>query len=196
MVPMITKRLKRILLVAIGLGIMGLAILAIRRFSPVKQQVFRVDQVWGNASDLVGRRITVEGPADFEIWMTAVLCCPPSCDCNETYGFVSLVSEGDIRYNSEHSYRDDIGISFDGSGNECSMKCAPFDPQHVERLRITGILLAQWVDWKIAGLPLTDIDFSASYQFVNGEWRGIPTGSFTIPLATVTPHPNACTPRP
>ena len=193
---MMTKQLKRILLVAIGFSILALAIFAIRKASLVNQQKFTVAQVWENARALVGRRITVEGPAAFQTWMTAVLCCPPKCDCNETGGWLYLTSEGIIRYNSEHKYRDDIGVSVECSGNECSLTCAPFDPNNVERLEITGTLVAYEMDGEIAQLILEDIDFSASRQFVDGEWRGIPTGSFTVPLATMTPHPNACPPTP
>ena len=177
-------------------GILGIARIRQQDSLLASQNYFRVDEVWANADALVGRKITVEGKVSFEIAQAVILCCPPSCDCNETYGWLYLISDSSTRYNKEMKYRDDIAVQITCGGNECSLTCSPFDPQYAERLEITGMLDSEERDGKIRGLYMSEIDFSASRQYVDGEWMPISVGSFEIERATLTPHPNACQPSP
>ncbi|MBN2149662.1 MAG: hypothetical protein JW726_19900 [Anaerolineales bacterium] len=194
---MIQKVLYRLIAAALSVEIVVLITLVVAK---VKQdyhyqeyhRYYSVAEVWENAPTLVGKTIAVEGPVSFEIGQTAVLCRPAFCDCNETYGYVDLISDCSVRDNSGRSYRDEIGVQIDCVGNECHLTCTPFDPTYPERLLITGTLVSDERNGQIAHLYITDIDFSASRQWVNGEWQDINTGTYIIPRASIPPPPKPC----
>lgn len=156
-------------------------------------QPLTVYEVWKRAENLEGQVIRVQGKADLVVIMTAMLCCPPSCDCNQTDGLLCLVSESPDRVNIDCAVVDLIEIEIpDCRGNECSLTCSPFYPGEIEAFEFTGELQISYVRGHPCGLRLINVDLSASQQFVNGTWEPIPTGTFTVPLVQPTQDPSLC----
>jgi len=159
----------------------------------VPDQPLSVYEVWLRAEDLEGQVIRVRGKADFMLMMTAVLCCPPRCDCNRTDGSLRLVSENPTRVNIDCAIVDLIEIDIpDCQGDECSLTCTPFYPGDIEAFEFTGQLKVSYVRGHPCGLQLNNVDLSASQQYINGAWEPIPTGTFTLPLAQPTQDPSLC----
>jgi hypothetical protein len=159
----------------------------------IPDQPLSVYEVWQWAEELDGQVIHVQGKADFMIMMTAVLCCPPKCDCNMTDGSLRLVSENPTRVNIDCAIVDLIEIDIpDCQGDECSLTCAPFYPGEIEAFEFTGQLDVFYLRGHPCSLKLTHVDLPASKQWVNGVWEPIPTGTFTIPLAQPTQDPSLC----
>ncbi len=159
----------------------------------VPDQPLSVYEVWLRAEELESQAIRVRGKADFMRMMTAVLCCPPRCDCNLTDGSLRLVSENPTRVNIDCAIVDLIEIDIpDCQGDECSFTCTPFYPGDIEAFEFTGQLTVSYVRGHPCGLRLINVDLSASQQYVNGNWEPIPTGTFTIPLAQPTQDPSLC----
>lgn len=156
-------------------------------------QALSVFEVWQRAEELEGQVIRVQGKADFMMSTTLVLCCPPSCDCNETSGLLRLVSENPTRVNIDCAIVDLIEIDTpDCRGDECSLTCTPFYPGEVEAFEFTGQLKVFYVRDHPCGLQLIHVDLTASQQFVDGAWGPIPTGTFTIPGGGPNQDPSLC----
>jgi hypothetical protein len=156
-------------------------------------QALSVYEVWLRAEELEGQVIRVQGKADFIFMMTALLCCPPRCDCNQTDGLLRLVSENPTRVNIDCAIVDLIEIDTPAcQGDECSLTCTPFYPGEIEAFEFTGQLKVIYVRDHPCGLQLTNVDLSASQQFANGAWEPIPTGTFTVPLLQPTQDPSLC----
>lgn len=159
----------------------------------IPDQPLSVYEVWLHAEELDGQVIRILGTARFWTVITLELCCPPSCDCNETYGFLRLVSENPTRVNIDCSVDDLITIDLPiCQGNECSLTCTPFYPGEIEAFEFTGRLRVSYRQGHPCSLSLTNIDLSTSQQYVGGRWEAIPTGTFTVPLIQPTPIPGAC----
>jgi len=159
----------------------------------VPDQHLSVYEVWLRAEELEGQVIRVRGKADFMLMMTAVLCCPARCDCNQTDGLLRLVSENPTRVNIDCAIVDLIEIDVpDCQGDECSLTCTPFYPGDTETFEFTGQLKVSYVRGHPCSLQLINVDLSASQQYVNGNWEQIPTGTFTVPLAQPTQDPSLC----
>ncbi|MBE2220978.1 MAG: hypothetical protein IAF02_05530 [Anaerolineae bacterium] len=157
------------------------------------KECYQVTEVWKDVRGLAGKRICVNGKAEYSIATTLSLCCPASCDCNETFGEVRLISEEKITYNPRVSIIDYISLdSPTCKGNECQITCSPFNPEGIEYFHLIGTLSVTSRNGEPAWLKLTDLDMQNSRQFVNGKWEPIPTGTFVKPLATATPVPNSC----
>jgi hypothetical protein len=141
-----------------------------------------VGDVWKYASSLEGKRICVKGKAETEIYQTLLLCDPPSCSCNQSSGNLSLVSEEDIVRNPRVSIVDTVTIySPICTGNECSVTCTPINPFTADHFRFVGSLAITYLsDGRMVSLELKDVNLSASRQLVNGDWKPIPTGSFSM----------------
>ena len=93
------------------------------------------------AEELDGQVIRVQGKAEFSIMQSLVLCCPPRCDCNETDGWLELVSENPSLVNIDCSIVDSIEIETPTCrGDECSLTCTPFYPDDIEAFEFTGQL--------------------------------------------------------
>ena len=166
-----------------------------RMHSPteISDQPLSVYEVWLRAEELDGQLIRVQGKAQFNIMQTLMLCCPPRCDCNETGGWLELVSENPTRVNIDCSIVDSIKIETPSClGDECSLTCTPFNPDRVEAFEFTGTLRIDYLRGHPCNLQLVNVDLSASQQFVNGVWEPIPTGTFTVPLAQPTQDPSIC----
>ena len=102
-------------------------------FRHTLNQPLSVHDVWLHAEQLQDQLIRVQGKAEFGHFMTALLCCPQRCDCNETQGMLWLVSENPRRVNIDCAIRDMIEINAPNcQGDECGMTCEPFNPQGVE----------------------------------------------------------------
>jgi hypothetical protein len=156
-------------------------------------QALSVYEVWLRAEELEGQVIRVQGKADFMIMETLMLCCPPSCDCNQTDGLLRLVSENPTRVNIDCAIVDLIEIDTpDCRGNECSLTCSPFYPGEIEAFEFTGQLKVLYVRDHPCSLQLTNVDLSVSQQLVNGGWEAIPTGTFTVPRVQPTQDPSLC----
>jgi hypothetical protein len=152
-----------------------------------------VYEVWLQAEQLEGQVIRVRGKAEFSIMQSLVLCCPPRCDCNVTDGWLELVSENPTRVNIDCSVVDSIEIETPAcAGDECSLTCTPFYPGEIEAFEFTGQLSVFYLRGHPCDLRLTNVDLSASQQFVNGGWEPIPTGTFTIPLGPPSQDPSLC----
>ena len=76
----------------------------------IPDQPLSVYEVWLRAEELDGQVIRVQGKAEFSIMQSLVLCCPPRCDCNETDGWLELVSENPSLVNIDCSIVDSIEI--------------------------------------------------------------------------------------
>ena len=159
----------------------------------ISDRPLSVYEVWQWAEELGGQVIRVRGKANFITWMTALLCCPPSCDCNETEGMLWLVSENPTRVNIDCATVDFIDIDTpDCQGNECSLTCTPFYPGEIEAFEFTGTLRIDYLRGHPCYLQLINVDLPASQQLVNGVWGPIPTGTFTVPLAQPIQDPSLC----
>jgi hypothetical protein len=104
-----------------------------------------------------------------------------------------LVSENPTLVNIDCSIVDSIEIETpDCQGNECSLTCSPFYPGEIEAFEFTGQLKVSYLRDHPCGLQLTNVDLSASQQFVDGVWEPIPTGTFTVPLVQLPQDPSLC----
>jgi hypothetical protein len=171
-----------IILLLVGLIVVGLAgLLACLIMRP--HGCSGVGDVWKNARNLEGQRICVEGKASAYISQSLQLCDPPRCDCNQSFAFLSLVSEDKIVRNPRVNIVDEVVIDKPScSGDECTITCSPFNPFAADRFQFFGKLSINYLsDGRMARLSLTDLDLSASRQLVGGTWQPIPTGTFTNP---------------
>lgn len=152
-----------------------------------KPNYLTVPEVWEDAPSLAGEQIRVRGWKRFYHSVTVQLCQPPSCDCNQSKGYLELLEEGlpseDDRYFSMSKIVIP-GSSLDCRGNECYMVCTPFDPTCAEAFEFVGRLrIAEWNE-NNKQLWLEDLDLEASRQLIDEEWVPIQTGRFTITLRT------------
>lgn len=73
------------------------------------------------------------------------------------------------------------GVTCDTDHLAKQVTCEPFDPTRASTYEFKGELNVETVGKKDI-LWLSDVDFERSRQLVDGEWKAIPLGSFTIPL--------------
>lgn len=159
----------------------------------ITNRTLSVYEVWRQAEALDGQVIRVQGKANFMIIMTAMLCCPPRCDCNQTEGWLWLVSDNPTVVNIDCAWIDFIEIDTpDCQGDECSLTCTPFNPDKIEAFEFSGQLSVFYLRGHPCSLKLIHVDLPASKQMVNGNWEPIPTGTFTIPLVQPTQAPSLC----
>ncbi len=182
-VPARGRPRKRLLL---WVGLIILAVVGVIAYVLLNQhKCYSVGQVWQHARALRGTRICVQGKAVTQVSFTALLCDPPTCDCNQSSGYLELISEDKVVHNPKVSLVDSITISPSlntpmCSGNQCTLTCSPFDPRAADRFQMVGTLSVSFLaDGRLLGLQLTDLDIPASRELVNGNWQPIPTGVFT-----------------
>lgn len=187
------RKLAGVILALLALLLAVASLFLILRGELTDDRCLSVTQVWENARSFDGERICVRGKAEYSIAMTLVLCCPPHCDCNNTWGELTLVSEEQTTYNPRVSAIDYISLdTLTCEGNECSISCSPFNPSDVDYFEFVGTLTVSERNGEPAWLKLTDLDISTSRQLVDGEWGAIPTGTFVKTLPQPTPIPNSC----
>jgi photosystem II stability/assembly factor-like uncharacterized protein len=144
-----------------------------------KRSYLTVQQVSQQAESLAGRQIRLRGYGYFSVSMTAMLCVPSRCDCNQSSGWLELYGE---QPDPEHLSRlydlANIRIaetSLKCAGDECSMECSPFDPGLARQFEFAGRLRIDY-----GNLILEDLDLAASRQLINGSWFPIETGKFSV----------------
>ena len=173
------RKQKKGLLLLLVLIVIGLA--GILAYIIMYNRCYSVGEVWKYARVLNGARICVKGKAVTEVFQSLQLCDPPTCDCNESSGSLTLVSEEGIVRNPRVAIVDTITIySPICSGNECTITCTPLNPFAADYFQFVGRLSIRYLsDGRMAYLELKDVDLSASHQLVMGDWQPIPTGTFT-----------------
>jgi hypothetical protein len=182
-----------VILALLALLLAVAALLLMLRGKSSNDSCFSVAHVWKNARSFDGERICIRGKAEYLFGMTAVSCCPPHCDCNETWGELRLVSEEQTTYNPRVSGVDYISLDTPiCRGNECSISCFPFDPSGVDYFEFVGTLTVSDCNGEPAWLELTDLNISTSQQLVDGDWGPIPTRTFVKVFTKSTPIPNSC----
>jgi photosystem II stability/assembly factor-like uncharacterized protein len=158
-----------------------------------KHSYLTVDEVWQKADSLNGKQVQVRGYPFFQKTQTLVLCEPQRCNCNESQGELILVGE-ELQPENFGKILDLPTISIASSslkckGDECTMKCTPFDPTVAREFELVGTLKMEHDD-----LFLDDLDLAASRQRIDQEWLPIETGTFTVsgkstPSQTQSPTP-------
>lgn len=192
-VTIVQRKLVGAIFALFALLLVVVALFLILRNKPSNDRCFSVTHVWENARSFDGERICVRGKAEYSIAMTLVLCCPPHCDCNDTWGELRLVSEEQTTHNPKVSLVDYISLDTPiCKGNECSISCSPFDPSDVDYFEFVGTLTVSNHNGEPAWLKLTDLDISTSRQLIDEEWGPIPTGTFVKTLPQPTPMPDSC----
>jgi hypothetical protein len=172
-----------ILLALIVIGIAGILAYIITHNSG---RCYTMGDVWKYASSLDGKRICVKGKAVMEVIQSMVLCDPPNCDCNESSGNLTLVSEEGIIRNPRIAIVDTITIySPICTDNECTITCTctPINSFAADYLQFADRLSNRYLsDGRMAYLELKEVDLSASCQLVNRDWQPIPTVILHAPL--------------
>jgi photosystem II stability/assembly factor-like uncharacterized protein len=149
-----------------------------------KPSYLTVQEVSQRAESLAGKQIRVRGYGYFSVSMTVMLCIPSRCDCNQSAGWLELYGE---QPDPQHLGRlwdiPSIRIADDSlkcQGDECSMKCSPFDPGLARQFDFVGRLKIDY-----GNLILENLDLAASRQLINASWVPIETGSFTVTRAAL-----------
>jgi photosystem II stability/assembly factor-like uncharacterized protein len=144
-----------------------------------KRSYLTVPEVSQRAESLDGTLIRVRGYGYLSMMMTAVLCDPPRCDCNQSSGWLELYGE--------QPDPDHLGRLFDlptiriaesslqCAGDECSMECSPFDPGLARQFEFAGRLRINH-----GNLVLEDLDLAASRQLIDVNWVPFETGKFSV----------------
>jgi hypothetical protein len=159
--------------IPLGVGLAGLLILG-SFFFLSRERCYTVNQVWRMLEDanMEGKRYTVRGDAIFipgsDFKFNTLYLIDPETDSayrQPEYGFWFGVRIADLSCRAD----------------EDAWTCEPFDPSHAQAFELKGTLHTTQVGKKEI-LWLSGIDLAHSRQLINGEWRPIPEGKFTIPL--------------
>ncbi len=140
-----------------------------------------VDKVWERAEELDRQRITIRGRLDYTLAITLLGCEPDYCGCNERWvDRVTLTEEssspGDLEQQSVI-----LDYVLYCKGDQCSIRCYPFNPHAATNFEFFGTLVAFWRGKKIDYLTLQHIDIEESkQQTADGKWIPIETGGFTL----------------
>jgi len=149
-----------------------------------------VTEVSQRAKSLVGKQVRVRGYAYLSVMMTAVLCVPSRCDCNESLGELDLYAEqpdpAHLNRLFDLAHITILETSLKCQGDECSMTCSPFDPGLATQFEFVGTLQS-----RDDSLILENLDLEASRQWIDGKWVPMKTGEFAVtraPLPTLPPQ--------
>jgi photosystem II stability/assembly factor-like uncharacterized protein len=143
-----------------------------------------VTEVSQRARSLIGKQVRVRGYAYLWVSMTAVLCVPSRCDCNESLGSLDLYAEqpdpAHLNRLFDLAHIRDAETSLKCQGDECSMECSPFDPGLARQFEFVGTLRSNYDN-----LILEDLDLDASRQWIDEKWFPIKTGQFAVTRAAL-----------
>jgi hypothetical protein len=124
------------------------------------------DQVFQDLEAYLGQRLTVRGWAHFSPMVTMMGCIPPRCDCNHANAYLTIQPDPDAIDGSPWDSL--IGIAdLQCGGNECSVRCTPFDPLAAPAFEFVGELQDGHPGGS-ASVSLKDIDLDASRQLAGG----------------------------
>ena len=148
------------------------------------RHIYTVEEALAKLNRLNGRTITIRGYSIFTPLQSMQLCNPPRCNCNQSIanGFW-LISEDTLAAGLDRG--DFLERTFnvtrlDCKGDECSITCNPINPKTDNELELTGRIT---YDPQSAVYPTLEVEnWDKVREEINGEWRLIATGTFTIQL--------------
>ncbi len=168
-----------------------LGILLLLLLPPAAKDFYTVSEVWQAPARFDGQVIHLRGKAEYFEMMTLLLCEPPTCDCNKVTGLLYLEADPPTAYNNGITSNDHIRIEgVDCRGNECGITCRPIDPRAAQTYEFVGRVSLKYWNERPSEIFLTNVDFNASLQLVNGAWEPIPGGEFPNLSPTWTTMPD------
>ena len=148
------------------------------------RRVYTVSEALARRTELNGERITVRGYSLLVYELTTQLCQPQRCDCNQSGSrYFVLVDADTFAANQQGPITTELLIEvymLDCEGDECSMACRPINPRTTNELELTGLFQYDLTTSTSARLDSVELD--SAREKIDGVWRPITTGAFTIQL--------------